>query len=125
MDEPEVVPGPSMDRIERQDRPEFRSEPPREVVWTRSFRLQVAARGPRLAACFEGMERPGRLKWSTAVEPVEGRVSDHQLEPMLLTQGVTSQEEACVLDVLSDPPYRIDADEGSSGPTRVSLVIEF
>lgn len=122
---PPPPPRPPTPRLPRTDRPEFVAAPPEPVPWLASFRLQVAARSPRLATCFEGSERPGRLKWTTSVEPGDGHVSEHAIEPMLRTDDLTAAERACVTGVLSDPPYRLDGAEPRSTPHRVGLVIEF
>jgi hypothetical protein len=126
---PEVPPAPApLQRTPRIDRPDYRAEPPGPPPWLTSFRMQVAARSPRLATCFEGTARPGALKWTTAVEAAGGSVSAHALEPMLLTDELTAVQKACVLGVLSEPPYRLQGGPDGSPdapPSRVSLVIEF
>lgn len=119
--EPRVKPG----RIEPRPRPAFRPPAPRKLDWIGDFRLQVAARSARLAACFEGVPTPGSLKWTTSVEPVEGTVGEHDLEPMLLSAELTGRQRRCVLEVLEDPGYRLTPGEEPSTPSRVSLVIEF
>lgn len=116
---------PRPGRIGRIDRSEFENDGPQELPWVAAFRVQVAARSPRLAACFEGTERPGALKWTAAVEPESGRVSDQQIETTSDTEPLTGQQRACVLGVLSDPPYRLEAGDARSTPTRVSVAIEF
>jgi hypothetical protein len=112
-------------RVAPRDRPAFAGPAPDPLPWLAAFRLQVAARSPRLAECFVGAPRPGALKWSAAVEPRAGRVSDPSLEPTLSTEALTPTQRACALAVLSDPAYRLDAGSGPSTPSRVSLVIEF
>lgn len=119
-----VVPRP-VGRVARVDRPEFRSEVPGPIPWVASFRLQVAARSPRLAECFVGAHRPGTLKWTAAVEPGAGRVSDMTLEPTLLSDELTRPQRVCVLGVLSDPPYELPDGGERSTPSRVGMVIEF
>lgn len=123
---PEAPPPPvESPRIPRRDRPELEPEPPGPAPWVSAFRMQVMARGPRLAECFEGAEAPGRLKWSTAVEPVQGTVGEHELEPMLDGVALGRRERRCVLDVLSRPAYRLDVEEGAATPVRVGMVIAF
>ena len=39
---------------------EFVVQPPEPLSWIGSFRMQVAARSPRLAECFEGAHGDGR-----------------------------------------------------------------
>ena len=123
--EPVAAPAPLTGRIERRDRPEFGSAPPKPLPWIASFRLQVAARGPRLAECFVGAQRPGALKWTASVEPDSGRVSDSVLEPTRESDALTSGQRACVLEVLSDPAYRLQTGEARSTPSRVGIAIEF
>ena len=111
-------------RISSKRRPTYETAPPQPLTWLDEFRIQVAARSPRLSDCFVGVARPGALKWSTAVEPALGRVSDHTIEPTLLTEPLTRQQKRCIIDVLSEPHYQLKADERST-PSRVSLLIEF
>jgi hypothetical protein len=122
--EPEV-PLPPAGTIARLDRPEMHIEAPPTLPWIASFRMQVAARSPRLGGCFVGVAQPGALKWTTSVEPVAGVVSDDALEPTLSSAPLTRAQRACVLAVLADPPYRLAAGEQRSTPSRVALVIEF
>lgn len=118
---PPVEPQPAAAPVPRLSRPSYAPPPPDPVPWLEAWRVQVAARGPRLATCFEGATHPGALRWSTRVEPAAGRVSDHVLEPVLDTAPLTAAQRACVLAVLTDPPYRLDPAE----PARAGLVIEF
>ena len=125
-EEPEPEPRALTGKMDRMARPAFQGPPPKTPTWIDAFRMQVAARSPRLARCFEGAERPGQLKWRVAVEPVSGQVSDSELEPMLLSDDLTRIERDCVMSVLSDPPYALKGDEEDPTlPTRVGLVIEF
>lgn len=113
-------------RLPRQARPALEPPPPGPPTWLEAFRLQVTARSPRLAACVEGVESPGRLKWTTTVEPDHGNVSGHDLQPMLESVQLTYDERRCMLEVLSTPPYRLPPDpDAPEGPRRVGLVIEF
>ncbi len=116
---------PTPGRMARRDRPAFPTPTPTPLPWLDAFRLQVAARSPRLAACFDGAARPGALKWTAAVEPVHGRVSDPTLEPTLSSDALTGAQRACVLAVLSDPPYRLDGTGAAATPSRVGIVVEF
>ncbi|NCG22414.1 MAG: hypothetical protein GWP91_25645 [Rhodobacterales bacterium] len=109
----------------RQDRPVFDTPSTKPPPWIASFRMQVAARSPRLAECFVGTVTPGRLKWTSSVEPHDGHVSDHLLEPVLTSADLTRQERECVLDVLADPAYRLEVGEERATPSRVGIVIEF
>ncbi len=112
-------------RMPRLDRPEYTSEVPEVLPWVAAFQAQVEARSPRLSACFEGAVRPGRLKWTAAVEPGSGRVSEHTLEPTVADEALTRTQRTCVLDVLSSPPYRLDDSAERATPSRVGIVIEF
>jgi len=116
---------PLKGRIARRDRPDYASKAPEVLPWLASFRMQVSARSPRLAACFEGVSRPGALKWTAAVEPVQGLVSDQDVEPTLSSDELTRAQRTCVFDVLSDPPYRLETEDPRATPSRVGLVIEF
>lgn len=118
-------PAPKTPRIGRIDRPEYKNEAPDPLPWLASFRMQVAARAPRLAQCFVGVERPGALKWTASVEPGSGRVSDHVLETSLESAPLTAEQRTCVLGVLSDPPYRLEVGAERSTPPRVAVAIEF
>ena len=120
-----VAPEPTPGRLARRDRPPFASPTPTPLGWLEAFRLQVAARSPRLAACYDGAARPGALKWTAAVEPVGGRVSDPTLEPTLSSDTLTSAQRTCVLAVLADPPYRLDGTDAASTPSRVGRGVEF
>ena len=124
--EPAKPPPPKFTgRNARQDRPAFDTPSTKPPPWIASFRMQVAARSPRLAECFVGAVTPGRLKWTSSVEPHDGHVSDHLLEPVLTSADLSRQERECVLDVLSDPPYRLEVGEERATPSRVGIVIEF
>lgn len=121
---PEPPPEALGGRVERRDRPGFTPPAPDVLPWLATFRLQVTARSPRLAQCFVGVARPGRLKWTAEVEPTSGRVSDHTLESTLSSDPLTAEQRACVLAALSEPPYDLPAD-GRATPSRVGIAIEF
>ncbi len=123
--EPPPVPLPIRAPIERIDRPAFETEPLAPLPWLDAFRMQVAARSPRLAECFVGAERPGRLRWSGAVEPSKGRISQQAIEPVLVEDVLTSAQKDGGAGVRADPSYERPIEEGASTPTRVSLVVEF
>lgn len=123
--EPVAPPAPITGKIKKKRRPPYQNEAPKPLPWLASFRMQVAARSPRLSECFVGVDRPGTLKWTTAVEPKEGRVADHELEPMLLSAPLTKRERACVLGVLTNPPYKLVTGDEPTTPSRVAMVIEF
>lgn len=118
-------PLPGLDRIPRQPRPAIPVRPPGPPSWLDAFRMQVTARSPQLAACFEGSEFPGQMRWTTSVEAVQGSVSQHQLEPMLDTRALSADERACLLGVLSRPRYDLVTGDEPSTPQRVGLVIQF
>lgn len=118
-----VAPKPNFEgTVKPKPRPSFPAVAPKPVPWVASFRMQVAARSTRLAGCFVGTARPGVLRWTALVDPVTGRVTDHDLEPVLQSDQLTSDQRDCVLGVLEEPAYTIDAEGGAS---RVGMVIEF
>lgn len=122
---PAVSPEPLEGKLPRRNRPNYVVKPPEPATWLYAFRLQVGARAPRLATCFEGRADPGVLRWTTFVEPHEGRVSEHELEPMLASTELTRAEKACVVQVLSEPAYDLPTAKERATPTRVGMVIEF
>jgi len=112
-------------KVEAQPRNAFGSGARPPPSWLDEFRLQVAARSPRLAECFTGRDRPGALRWTTSLNPESGTAADHELEPIGPHSDVSADQRECVLKVLSDPKYRIAEGAKESLPERVSLVIEF
>lgn len=112
-------------RISRRDRPAYESTDLPPLPWLDEFRLQVAARSPRLAQCFVGVTEPGTLKWTVSVEPISGKVSDHDIEPMLQGAPITSQQKACLIAALSEPVYRLQSEQERPTPSRIGMVIEF
>lgn len=112
-------------RFDRRDRPELVTVPPAPPTWLVAFRLQVSARSPRLAECFVGAARPGRLHWTATVEPNSGAIGTQTIEPQLRTSSLTAREMDCVTEVLGSPPYRLPVELVDSTPKRVSLVLEF
>lgn len=111
-------------RIGRKERPEFRNPTPPPADWLVALRIQVAARGPRLARCFEGTDRPGALEWTAVVDVERGVVSDHGFEPVLDGAQLSKALERCLIGVLSAPPYRLPAAPDAGRP-RVSIIVEF
>ena len=112
-------------RIRKVKRPAAPDTTPPRSPWLDALRLQVSARSPRLALCFDGSENPGQIKWTTTVEPVRGTVSEHELAPMLNTAPVTAAQRECLLEVLRSPAYKLPTASAPDAPTRVGLVIEF
>lgn len=94
-------------------------------AWLAQFRLQAAARSPRLAACFVGVEKPGALRWSALVHARSGRVSESVVEPVFRGGTVTDTQLACLIAALSDPPFSLDEPDREAAPRRVSLIFEF
>jgi hypothetical protein len=117
-----LAPAPRLDMVPR---PAFEAPAPQPLPWIGAFRMQVAARSPRLAECFVGVARPGQIRWTASVEPGSGVSSDHVLEPMLRSAALSRAERTCVLGVLSNPPYRLDHGDERSTPARVGIVLEF
>lgn len=93
--------------------------------WIEEYRLQVAARSPRLAACFTGVERPGSLRWTASVNPSSGVVSDHELASIGGGAELAKAERECLIKGLSEPPYRLRQDAADALPVRMTLAIEF
>jgi len=116
------VPPPPVRRRGRPSAPPVAAGP---LPWLEAFQLQVAARSPRLAACFEGAASPGTLKWTALVEPASGRVTDQKVETMLGSAPLSRDQRNCVLEVLARPGYDLGETAARATPTRVSLVIEF
>ena len=117
---------PIVQKMQPQNRGEFEGAAPSTPPWLDDFRMQVSARSPRLADCFTGTDRPGALRWTTAVNPENGSVSDHSLEPIGGTADLLQDQRECLLKVLSSPVYKIPKqDAGNVLPSRVGIVIEF
>ena|GEM_PF-625588 len=112
-------------RIKPRERPVFVNETPTGQSWLVAFRVQVAARSPQLARCFEGAEQPGALKWTAAVDIPRGIVSDQSIEPVLTGASISKARRVCLEQVLKNPPYRLPSPPTRAGPSRVSMVIEF
>lgn len=109
----------------RQNRGSLGLGQPASPRWIDEFQLQVAARSPRLAQCFTGIERPGAIRWSASVNPQSGAVSDHDLEPVGVGTDLSADQHDCLVRVLSNPVYKLTGPEKEALPNRVSLVIEF
>lgn len=125
-----VVPAPARRRplslkTEPKPRTGYAGEVQAGPSWLDDFRLQVSARSGRLAQCFAGTERPGALRWSTSVNPENGAVSEHELEPVGQSVELGGEQRACVLLALSSPAYRLSEAQQQALPKRISLVIEF
>ncbi|OJT22331.1 hypothetical protein BO221_21290 [Archangium sp. Cb G35] len=113
------------ERMKRQRRGNYQNEAQTSPSWLDDFRIQVAARSPRLAQCFSGTERPGALRWTAAVNAASGSVSDHALEPVGTGGELSGKQRDCVQGVLSSPSYRLKPEQKQDLPGRVSIVIEF
>jgi hypothetical protein len=123
-------PGPQLrapvgGRLGRQPRAAFPEASPVALSWLEDFRIQVAARSPRLARCFTGASQPGTLRWSAALHPSSGAVSDQKLEAVDSESSLGEAQRVCVEAALSSPAYRLVAPSGEADSLRVSLVIEF
>jgi hypothetical protein len=111
----------------RQHRPMLPIEPQSGPSWIDEFRLQVAARSTKLATCFRGQDKPGAVRWTTSVDPVDGLVSDPEFELLDGSFWLPGQRE-CLIHALSSPRYRLTAgavDGGPTGGSRVTIVLEF
>jgi hypothetical protein len=107
------------------ERPEFDTPSRLPARWVDEFRLQVAARSPRLSACFVGTNRPGALRWTTLVSLQTGAVGNHDFEPMGAAADLTREQLDCLAEVLARPEYRLSGAPAEGLPERVSLVLEF
>ncbi len=114
----------SNERLASSKRPGYDTGNQPTPAWLDDFRLQVAARSPRLALCFTGADRPGALRWNVALNPESGAVSDHLFEPVGPADLTTAQRD-CLKKVLSNPSFHVAEADRRSVPPRVSLVIEF
>jgi hypothetical protein len=112
-------------QVKPQSRGSYLGEAQAPPTWLDAFRLQVSARGPRLAQCFTGTDRPGVLRWTASVNPESGAVADHELEPLGPGAELKREQRDCVVRVLSSPTYRLSAPRAQVLPNRISLVIEF
>lgn len=93
--------------------------------WLPQFRLQVAARSPRLATCFNGADRPGALRWTALVHARSGRVSESVIEPVFRGVQLEQSQHDCLVEGLADPPFQLDAPADETTARRVSLIFEF
>jgi hypothetical protein len=124
---PAAKPPLTAPRLSLQRRGDLKLDDTAALTWLDEFRLQVAARSPKLANCFRGADRPGALRWTTAMNPGSGQVSNHELEPMGGTLGLNPQQRECLIQALSEPRYQLRnrPPEESSTPSRVSIMLEF
>lgn len=93
--------------------------------WLEEFRMQVSARSPRLARCFNGAERPGALRWTVSLNPMSGTASEHEFEPVGQGAEISREQQRCLVLALSSPVYRVAGRRGEALLERLSLVIEF
>lgn len=112
-------------KLDPQKRPGYNLDARPGPDWLDDFRLQVAARSPRLAACFNGSERGGRLRWTVLVDSKTGTVSDHDFEPLGGGANIRNEQKACAMRALSDPGYLLVDPPPDALPNRISLVLEF
>ena len=119
-----TAPGPLQARLEPQKRPGYGLDTRPGPDWLDDFRLQVAARSPRLAECFNGSDRGGTLRWTVSVDAKNGTVADHDFEP-LGGGNMRNEQKACATRALSDPAYHMENPPAEALPNRVSLVLEF
>lgn len=114
---PAKKPRRRLKRIKTPARERWQTPPPRPAPWLATFRMQVSARSPRLARCFEGQREPGALRWQATVDPATGGVSDQRFDTRL-----AAPTDRCLRAVLADPPYRLT---GGAGAVPITLLIEF
>lgn len=106
-------------------RPDFDAPSRLQAAWVDEFRMQVAARSPRLSACFIGSNRPGALRWTTLVSLQTGAVGNHEFESMGVAADLTKAQLECLQAVLTKPEYHLGDAAIEGLPERVSLVLEF
>lgn len=106
------------------ERPDFETPSRLRDAWVDAFRLQVAARSPRLAECFIGASNPGALRWTTLVAPKTGAVGSHEFEALSVGAELNQAQQACLERVLSKPAYALELPTDGL-PERVALVLEF
>jgi hypothetical protein len=116
---------PLVARLEKQKRPGYTLEAREGPSWLDDFRLQVAARSPRLSECFNGSERSGTLRWSVSIDAKSGAVADHDFEPIGASADLTTEQLVCAASTLSQPPYLLKNAPVEALPNRVSLIVEF
>jgi hypothetical protein len=107
------------------ERPGFDAPARPQAAWLDGFRLQVAARSPRLSRCFIGAERPGALRWTTLVSTGTGTVGSHEFEAVGTSGNLSKDQRACLEAALSSPAYGLEGAPTEGLPQRVSLVLEF
>lgn len=112
-------------KVDKSDRGAMEIEPPPPPSWLGQFRLQVAARSPRLASCFEGNERPGALRWSALVHAKSGKVTESIIEPAFRGATLDAQQSKCLIDGLTASPYNLTEPGDQAAPRRVSIIFEF
>ena len=115
-------------QVASQPRGAFPAGAPASPTWLDAFRLQVAARSPRLAQCFTGADRPGALRWTSSVNPESGKVSDHELELLGASSDLSGEQRECLLRTLSAPPYRLPRPvkaDPQALPSRIGIALEF
>lgn len=118
---------PLQGKTEKTDRGAYPGEPRAQASWVDDYRLQVAARSSRLSACFTGIDKPGAIRWTASLNPERGTVSDHDLEALAASSPIWKKERECLIQALSNPPYKLPAEaaEAEGLPKRMSIVIEF
>ena len=128
VDTPEIVPEAltsGKGRTQKTKRPALKVEPPPPPPWLDQFRLQVAARSPRLATCLNGNERPGAMRLSGLVHAKSGRVTAAVVEPVFRGSSLSERQLECLVKELTTQSYRLDEPNPSAAARRVSLIFEF
>lgn len=111
-------------RVKTQKRPGYTVPVRKGPDWLDEFRLQVAARSPRLSTCFNGSDRSGAIRWTTTIDTRTGAVTGHEFEP-LGAAIMTADQKRCATQALSQPGYQLKEPPPEPLPNRVSLVLEF
>jgi hypothetical protein len=123
---PTATPPKHTGNIKKRKRPPFVEEQLDTPPWLPALRLQVAARSPRLAKCFAGVDRPGSLRWTATIDGETGTVFEQELSTEGAA-GLTVLQRKCVLSALESPTYKLVENTAEERPTpaRVSLLLEF
>lgn len=116
---------PGRGRTKTKKRPKVEVTPPPPPPWLDQFRLQVAARAPRLATCLNGADRPGALKLSGLVHAKSGRVTAAKVEPAFRGSTLSQRQLDCLVQKLVEQPYNLKDDDPEAAARRVSLIFEF
>ncbi|MCP4500573.1 MAG: hypothetical protein GY822_11490 [Deltaproteobacteria bacterium] len=124
-DQPPRKPPYLRGKVKTSKRPSLAVKPPPPPSWLAQFRLQVATRSPRLAACFNGNDQPGAMRWSALVHAKSGRVYEAVVEPAFRGSTLTQKQVDCLVEGLTEKRYHLDEKNPQAAARRISLIFEF